>query len=635
MDVVFAVLPFADVDRPAIGVSLLKAEADRLGFSSRIVYCNFDLAEAIGIELYNQISESLPSESLIGEWFFADLLFGERIPFEQEYVTKILARFAQRGLVNQILEARQRRRELIETSVEKIRALNPKVVGFTTTFHQTCACLAVAERLKKLPDPPIVIFGGANCEGEMGLQLLKSFPYLDYVCTREGDVAFPLFLQQVLRGEHPGPIPGILQQGVTRELSTPEMIRDLDALPLPDYTDYFERLDQSPLKSKLRVDILVETSRGCWWGAKHHCTFCGLNGDTMEFRSKSPDRAFEEMKTLTERYGIKRVSCVDNILDLRFVPVLFPRLKESGLDLELFYEVKANLKQEQVATMRSGGVKSVQPGIESFSNHVLRLMDKGCTGLQNIQLLRWCEESGIMPAWNLLSGFPGEDPAEYHRMAELLPLLTHLQPPSSCSPIRLDRFSPFFTKSDRFGIQCVRPSPAYYYVYPFGRRELAQMAYFFDFDYPDGREPREYVIGVKNAIDEWYKVRNPEMRAENYAKLDATIKASDEVLITDTRRCAEERTRLLTGLEAQVLLRCDTAQTAAGLAKQLGRGEPDIRAALGSLIAAKLIVEMEAHFGSLPVWRNRPAVTAKPPGDLYAHVRTPEAKAAESLLRVI
>src|ERR1700675_1861719 len=101
MDLVFAVLPFADVDRPAIGVSLLKAHADRLGFSSQIVYCNFDLAEAIGVELYNQISESLPSESLIGDWFFADLLFGDRIPFEREYVAKVLGRFAQIDLVQQ------------------------------------------------------------------------------------------------------------------------------------------------------------------------------------------------------------------------------------------------------------------------------------------------------------------------------------------------------------------------------------------------------------------------------------------------------------------------------------------------------------------------------------------------------
>ncbi|MEO8127828.1 MAG: RiPP maturation radical SAM C-methyltransferase, partial [Bryobacteraceae bacterium] len=464
MDVAFAVLPFADVDRPAIGVSLLKAEVDRLGFSSRIVYCNFDLAEVIGVELYNQISESLPSESLIGEWFFADLLFGERIPPGHEYIAKVLGRFAQMGLVKQIVEARERRREFIERCVENVRALKPRIVGFTTTFHQTCACLAVAERLKRLPDPPIVVFGGANCEGEMGLQLLKSFPVIDYVCTREGDVVFPQLVERLLRNHDSGQIRGILEQGISRELTTPEMIRDLNALPLPDYSDYFERLDQSPLKPKLKVDILVETSRGCWWGAKHHCTFCGLNGDTMEFRSKSPERAFDEMKALTERHGIKRVSCVDNILDLRFVPILFPRLAESGMGLELFYEIKANIKQEQVRMMRAGGVTSVQPGIESFSNHVLKLMDKGCTGLQNIQLLRWCEEAGIMPAWNLLSGFPGEDPGEYTKMAQLLPLLTHLQPPSSCSPVRLDRFSPFFTRRERFGLQRVRPTPAYFYV---------------------------------------------------------------------------------------------------------------------------------------------------------------------------
>jgi hypothetical protein len=96
-----------------------------------------------------------------------------------------------------------------------------------------------------------------------------------------------------------------------------------------------------------------------------------------------------------------------------------------------------------------------------------------------------------MAAWNLLSGFPGEDPIEYTRMAPLLPLLAHLQPPASCAPIRLDRFSPFFTRAEHFGLRRVRPTPAYYYVYPFGRRELARLAYFFDFDYPEGQAPRD------------------------------------------------------------------------------------------------------------------------------------------------
>jgi ribosomal peptide maturation radical SAM protein 1 len=640
VDIVFAVLPFADVDRPSIGVSLLQSICERAGFSSKIVYGNFDLAETIGVELYTRVSEGLPSESLVGDWFFADLLFGGGLPAADEYIARILSRFAQAALIQEILEARKRRGECIARCVERIRSLHPRVVGFTTTFHQTCVSVAIARELKSGPDPPVVIFGGANCEGEMGLQLLKSFPEIDYVCTREGDVALPLLLRRVLREGDAAGVQGILKQGATA-LSTPDMVRDLNALPLPDYDDYFARLETSPLKSKLRPELPVETSRGCWWGAKHHCTFCGLNGDTMEFRSKTPARAFEEMKALHDRYGVKRVSCVDNILDLRLVPVLFPMLRKSGLDLELFYEIKANLKQEQVAMLRSGGVTCVQPGIESFSNQVLKLMEKGCTGWQNVQLLRWCEEVGMMPAWNLLSGFPGEDPAEYAKMAELIPKLVHLQPPASCAPVRLDRFSPFFTRAAQFGLQRLRPSPAYYYVYPFGRRELAKLAYFFDFDYPDGRKPHEYVAGVKQAIDGWYKVRRAaQIKPDGYPPtncpvLTATVVDEDHVVVSDTRPCATAEQHTLVGLNARILLLCDVAQTVEGLARKLGTDFADTRAGLSSLSAANLVAEMDGHFGSLPLFANRPLASRETREAHADTAQVPETAAAQPLLRLM
>jgi hypothetical protein len=68
-------------------------------------------------------------------------------------------------------------------------------------------------------------------------------------------------------------------------------------------------------------------------------------------------------------------------------------------------------------------------------------------------------------------------------MAELVPLLTHLQPPAACSPVRLDRFSAFFAQAKHLGLSRVRPAPAYYYVFPLRRKELARLAYFCDFDY--------------------------------------------------------------------------------------------------------------------------------------------------------
>src|SRR5262249_54058164 len=163
----------------------------------------------------------------------------------------------------------------------------------------------VARRLKALPNPPIIVFGGANCEGEMGLQLLRSFPWIDYVCTREGDVVFPEFVDRILRMGARRGARGLLRQGHDDQASVPALVSTLDDLPIPDYAEYVARLTKSPLAATIRPSLLIETSRGCWWGAKHHCVFCGLNGETMAFRSKSSARVLSEMATLSATYGIK------------------------------------------------------------------------------------------------------------------------------------------------------------------------------------------------------------------------------------------------------------------------------------------------------------------------------------------
>src|SRR4030088_2803215 len=103
------------------------------------------------------------------------------------------------------------------------------MVGFTTTFHQTCASLAVAKRLKALPEPPLIVFGGANCEGEMGLQLLQSFPWIDYVCCGESDISVPKLFGHVFRGS-PTCVPGVLQRGHATVVAKSEGVQNLDAL---------------------------------------------------------------------------------------------------------------------------------------------------------------------------------------------------------------------------------------------------------------------------------------------------------------------------------------------------------------------------------------------------------------------
>jgi ribosomal peptide maturation radical SAM protein 1 len=608
MDIVFALVPFADIKHPSIGLSTLMAGVTRRGFSSRIEYVNLDLASWIGRELYSWIAETsdqllldttTPSMSLVGEWFFSDVLFPGQLPPEEEYFAKFIA--ADKGGQERMRELSEMRRQhaaaFVEFAAQQIMRHRPRVVGFTSTFQQTSCCLAVAKRIKAEKDAPAVIFGGANCESGMGLQLIRSFPWVDYLCTGEGDQVLPEFLDRFLRRGDPEPPAGILRQGRAEVLTVPAPIREMDDLPVPDYTDYFDKLGRTSLE--IEPLGLIETARGCWWGAKQHCTFCGLNGQSMAYRSKSPQRVVSELSHIARTYNLRRVDSVDNILDVRYIQTLFPELIRQGLDLELFYETKANLRYDQLAAMRRGGVRMVQPGIETFSNQVLQLMRKGCTGAQNVQLLRWCDELGIIPIWNFLYGFPHEPPAEYGRMAELVPLLVHLAPPAFCIRVRMDRFSPLFNQAEEFGLKNVRAMEAYSYVYSLADNELENLAYFFEFEYGDGRQPGDYVAPLIEEVERWAA-----LALNRTPRLDA-ISAGDVFIIKDTRPCAIQGTHAVTGLAARVYACCDSARNRSGIARAVKAGERELDAVLDRLVAQKLMVEMDGQFVTLAVFRNR------------------------------
>jgi ribosomal peptide maturation radical SAM protein 1 len=620
MDVVFAVVPFSDVRRPSIGVSTIQAGAKRAGFSVRIEYVGLQLAAWMGLDLFQwivQLGDQLlldsnrPSISLVGDWFFAEVLFPGQLPSEEEYLARFVAPDPRgRDRIEALVEARRLyAARFVEYAAAEILRHRPRVVGFTSTFYQTCCCLAVAKLLKQAPDPPAVILGGANCEGEMGQQLIQSFPWIDYICTGEGDDVALEFLDRFVRQGDPVPPRGILRQGAADELRLPSPITQMDETPVPEFHDYFEALAAAGL-SGVEPILLVQTARGCWWGDKHHCTFCGLNGEGMAYRSKSAERAVSELIELSETYGLRRVDSVDNILDTRYISTLFPKLIERGVDLDLFYEVKANLRYEQLQTMRAGGVRAIQPGIESFSNSVLQTMRKGCTGLQNIQLLRWCDELDIFPSWNVLYGFPGEPVEDYERMAELIPLLTHLPPPGFCVRVRMDRFSPLYKQSAEFGLENVRPMEAYSYVFPLPESAIRNIAYFFEFDYRDGRRPAEYARALVERIEEWAALASAKP-----PRLDA-YPVGGLLTIVDTRPCATKRQHFFTGLAAQVYRECDAAAKAPSLARRLAVPEDDVRKAIERFLKEKLMVEMDGQFLSLAIFRNREAAPASAESDL-------------------
>lgn len=624
MDVVLVCMPFADLQRPSIALGLLRASLADTDIQSQVVYGNFGLAESIGMTPY-QAMQSVPTDHLLGEWCFSSRLFPETVKHDEEYLNLVL----EVRCSGFPLELEERKAQMhwvrahcaayVDRLAEVIVARRPKIVGCSSVFQQHCASLALLKRIRELSPETVLLMGGANCEGEMGVETLRAFPFVDCAVSGEADHIFAdlcrVFLDQG-RTADPFALPeGAISQ---RHLKTTfqilaqdavpaprPLIRDMDSLPLPDYDHYFEALRASTLADMVAPGLLAESSRGCWWGEKFHCTFCGLNGVGMKYRSKSPERVLAELSELRRRYGIGNIQFVDNILDMSFFKTVLPHLAAAGEKYDLFYETKANLKRDQVELLAQAGVRWIQPGIESLDDNVLSLIAKGNSALMNLQLLKWSREYGIDAAWNLLCGIPGESDSWYAEMAEWLPLIFHLQPPTGVSRVRYDRFSPYHMRPHDFGLT-LEPSRAYPYVYPLPKESLMRLAYSFE----DSGRPRHVHRGLSHdpgqrklqeVVWEWNETwRNSQPLLHAYD-------AGDRVDFYDTRPCARQTNWTATGLESEIYRLCDSAQTPAALLHQLsaqrgaGVSQPEIDPVIDNLLDAKVLLSLNGKLLALGV----------------------------------
>ena len=466
-------------------------------------------------------------------------------------------------------------------------------------YQQSCASLSLARLMKDQFPAVQIVFGGANCADEMGAALCRAFPFVDYVCTGEGDIAFPMLVEAIANGHDAQDIPGITSRSngfAYGPGNRPHLVTDLDTLPYPDFNDYFAQLKASQLSLDVQPLIPLETSRGCWWGQRHPCTFCGLLGSERAFRSKSPSRALNEILHFAQTSSDFQI--MDCVMDLEYFETLLPELAERSQGLSICWEVRATLKREQIALLAKAGIRYSQPGIESLMDPVLKLMNKGTTCIQNIQTLKWCREFGIEAYWNWLYAIPGEDPTDYASMRNLVPLLFHLTPPTQYRRIRPDRFSAYADDPAAYGITRLETPRAYRCVYHgIGEPDLGQMTYTFHAEYP--RWSAIYARELMEFIDEW--------KTRSDAVLDV-FPSPGTIRIVDTRARGEKKEYQFDGLAAKLYLLCDAAHSVTGLMDTLSSQKPPdesaVTAILNRFAELGLMIHRGKQYLSLAVVRN-------------------------------
>lgn len=564
--------PWRQPSNSSLALGTLRPILEKAGIATENLYGNllFPLTPSAGVLeswaswlflpcLYPQVSRQQAVQAMMRQLLDDYNMQGARFPRYQ-------VSYADLGMDASVIYAQAmdnmaRAEQCIERCVQKAANAEYDIVGLSATFEtQLPAALAIARCLRALRPDVRLIIGGAACFEVQGDGLAASFPELDAVCHSEGEeVIVPLI--RALRGQQPlAGVPGIVYRdpdapGGLRRTPAPVLLRDMDQLPIPVYDDFLEQFAQSEWSAApgdLRdPQLFFETSRGCWWGQKHLCSFCGLNADGLIYRKKSAGRVYDEISHLYHRYPqVRYFQATDNILDMGFLKDPLPRLAPLAQDpqrpLKMFFEAKSNLRPDQVCVLAKGGITSVQPGIESFSDAILERMDKGATGLSQIQFLKNAYESGINPVYNILIRNPGDRPEDYQEMLDLLPFIEHLPPPMAIVACLLERFSPYHKAPDRYGIRQVRPKAYYRDLYPDPQVDLERIAYIFEYDHDMLRDDalwqaqRAFVARAVAWTEHW------QPGTASYVEHEGSI------LIQDGRPGAAVSETLLSGAAARV-----------------------------------------------------------------------------------
>ncbi len=445
-------MPWSLFNRPSVQLGALKAYIENN--SDIAVDCfhpYLSAAKHIGTDIYTYLSKN----SWAGEAIYAAILFPER----REQAARLFRRSCAdnpeiAGKFDTIYNSLENQLNEWTRSTE---FKGYRLLGFSVCFSQLFASLAAAVRIKEITPATPVVFGGSSCVGNMGDSMSRAFSQIDYVITGEGEKKL-LNLCRALEKGNAQPS----QTSVAAADGKTNAIADLNTLPTPDYHPYFNELEHVFPGKPFSPVLPIEFSRGCWW---RHCTFCNLNLQWHGYRRKSAAKMSSEVKQLHDRLHSLDFTFCDNALPVSETDIFFSTIRKWDIDLHFFAEIRAIKDPQKLSLYRSGGLTTVQVGIESFSNSLLAKMNKGTTVIENLAVMKYCAENSITLDGNLIVEFPGSSEEE---AAETLANLEYALPfhPLSAATFFLGSGSAIDINPSEFSIRAVTAHAHYNELFP-------------------------------------------------------------------------------------------------------------------------------------------------------------------------
>lgn len=387
-----------------LGVACLAAVAERKHIA-------LDLFDA-NLELWNHLGDTLPGPGAMRRFargsltdFLSPQLYAASWGYMADARREIdrLERQAKHYLAGEGLDPELA--ALLGRHSRRIAATTPETVAFSAMYlDQLPFILAQAKYLaRELCSGCRIVIGGAAMSALSPTELLEAAPFVDAILTGEGEIPFEMLLE----GRAPAEIPGCFHRetGGISFSGRNAVIGDISTLPPPD----FSRLEGAGYFNPVPV-MPIYGCRGCKW---RRCRFCTHNSSFGRHRQRPAMTVALEMQERQARSGCRHFYVVDQYVDPLYLNDLSNAVLELGLDCR--FQVMARTISGYTPALLDKASRAgccwISWGMESGSQKLLDLMNKGTTVDASLEVIRNASAAGISNLLMMIFGAPGSDPA--------------------------------------------------------------------------------------------------------------------------------------------------------------------------------------------------------------------------------
>ncbi len=205
-----------------------------------------------------------------------------------------------------------------------------------------------------------------------------------------------------------------------------------------------------------KIVLPFQSSRGCYWGK---CSFCDQDFG-MNFNSKNIDKVILEFKELKEKYNITHYEFIDESVSPTYLSELSEKLEKENVSVRFFCDARLEtaFTKEILQKAYSSGLRMIMWGLESGSDKVLELINKGIDLDKRFEILKDSKEAGI---WNfafIFFGFPTETKEDAKMTIEMLVQNKDIVHSYGRSVFTMGRHAKLAQDPEKYGITKIYPA---------------------------------------------------------------------------------------------------------------------------------------------------------------------------------